>query len=324
MQWAAAIPGGCGKLPPSRDASGRSDAIQRAAVLISDAVSDTNINQPRSPRSQNSRTTTGSLVLALAIAIRLISTVHLPAQSALAWSSDDRAQFEQLPVVSVATDATWPPMEFINRDRELVGFDIDLLREIGLRTGFQPVFETVPWEGIFAGLAAGSYDMIASSVTLLEERRARMRFSRPYFRAAQYVVVRANQDQVATLADLAGSEVGAQIATTGSRLIAATPGLTLRAYDDLGLAVEDLANGRLGGIVADSAIVQHYVLGNERYGRLLRVVDQPYAVEPYAFAIRLDRPDLERLVNEGLASVEADGTLDEIYRFWFTGVPGDE
>lgn len=239
------------------------------------------------------------------------------AQTALSWSPRQQAAAERLPVVRVATDSTWPPMEYINRERELVGFDIDLLREIGRRVGFRPHFETVAWDGIFAGLAAGQYDMIASSVTLLEERRRAMLFSRPYFRAAQYLVVPRTDTNTRTLSDLTGGTVGAQIATTGSRLVSETPGVALRSYDDLGLAVEDLFNRRLNGIVADTAIVEFYLLANDRYGETLRVVEEPYAVEDYAFAIALDQPELKRAIDRGLEEMEAEGELERLRKFWF-------
>lgn len=252
----------------------------------------------------------------------MVGAIHtVEAQSALEWTAEERARFEDLPAVSVATDSTWPPMEYINTDRELVGFDIDLLREIGLRAGFRPEFRTVAWDGIFAGLGARHYDMIASSVTLLEERTRVMRFSTPYFRAAQYLVVRTEQATIDRISDLVGGTVGAQIGTTGSRLIAATPGVEVRTYDDLGLAVEDLANGRLEGIVADTAIVEYFVMSNERYGSILRVVDEPYAVEDYAFAIRMDLPELQTDINRALETIERDGTLERLNRFWFRNLP---
>lgn len=250
----------------------------------------------------------------------VVSVDSLAAQSALQWSRLERERFDALPPVAVATDSTWPPMEYINRAGELVGFDIDLMREIGRRAGFRPVFETVTWDGIFAGLAAGAYDVIASSVTLLPERARVMRFSRPYLEAAQYLVVSAERADVETLDDLAGGEVGAQIGTTGAIVVGATPGVTLQTYDDLGLAVEELALGRLDGIVADVAIVQAFVLANERYGALLRVAGEPYAVESYAFATRMDLPELAARIDRGLASVRADGTLAELRAFWFPDV----
>ncbi|MCG8479630.1 MAG: basic amino acid ABC transporter substrate-binding protein [Spirochaetales bacterium] len=261
----------------------------------------------------------GTIISAMLFAVSAPRPVQ--AQSALEWTAEERARFEGLPAVSVATDSTWPPMEYINTDRELVGFDIDLLREVGLRAGFRPEFRTVAWDGIFAGLAARQYDMIASSVTLLEERTRVMRFSTPYFRAAQYLVVRAEATTVEEISDLAGGTVGAQIGTTGSRLIAATPGVEVRTYDDLGLAVEDLANGRLEGIVADTAIVEYFVMSNERYGSILRVVDEPYAVEDYAFAIRMDLPELQADINRALEEIERDGTLERLRGFWFRNLP---
>jgi polar amino acid transport system substrate-binding protein len=247
----------------------------------------------------------------------MVAATPVPSQSALEWNATERAAFEGLPAVTVATDSTWPPMEYINRERQLVGFDIDLLREVGRRAGFRPQFVTVAWDGIFAGLAAGQYEMIASSVTLLEERRATMLFSDPYFEAAQYLLVRAEATGVTEISDLSGGSVGAQIATTGARIVAETPGVTLRSYDDLGLAVEDLATGRLDGVVADTAIVHYFVLSNPRYREILRVASRPYAVEEYAFAIHPDRDDLKNAVNAALREITADGTLGRIREFWF-------
>ncbi len=256
----------------------------------------------------------------MTVALLAIFLYPAAAQSALNWTAAEQQQFEELPEVSVATDSTWPPMEYINRDRRLVGFDIDLLREIGRRAGFRPVFETVAWDGIFAGLAARQYDMIASSVTLLEERKQAMLFSQPYFEAAQHIVVRREDYGIQQLEELAGQAVGAQIATTGSRLVAETPGVQVRTYDDLGLAVEDLATGRLAAIVADVAIVEYFVLGNERYADELAVTGPPYATEDYAFAIRRDQPELRNRIDTALADVRKDGTLARIREFWFEQV----
>lgn len=248
----------------------------------------------------------------------LATSPLLPAQSGLDWDEETRDRADRPGrVVSVATDSTWPPMEYVNRRRELVGFDIDLVREIGLRVGFRPRFITVPWDGIFAGLAAGQYDMIASSVTVLDERRRHMLFTRPYLNAAQYLVVPMDETGIDSLADLVGGEVGAQIGTTGARLIDATDGLTLRSYDDLGHAVEDLAMGRLDGVVADVAIVEHYVLANPRYRSTLRRLDRPYAVEQYALAIRPDLPGLHNEVHNALEEIRRDGTLRRLRDFWF-------
>jgi len=258
--------------------------------------------------------------------IVFVFAVNDPAvsQSALEWTPAEIEHFEALPAVTVATDSTWPPMEYINRNGDLVGFDIDLLREIGLRQGFRPEFITVPWDGIFAGLLAGRYDMIASSVTFLEERARMMRFSEPYFVAAQYLLVPAEDESTTDLADLSGGEIGAQIGTTGARIAGATPDVTVRAYDDLALAVEDLAQRRLDGIVADTAIVEYFLGTAGVYRDAIRIAGTPYTVEEYAFAIDPDRPDLQRRIDEGLHALRTDGTLERLRAFWFPGITAAE
>lgn len=244
------------------------------------------------------------------------------AQSALQWNPDRDPLFLSLPEVQVATDATWPPMEYFNRDGVLVGFDIDLLREIGRLAGFRPVFSSVAWDGIFLGLMSGRYEMIASSVTILDERKRAMLFSDPYLKAAQYLVVRRADETTSGFSDMKGKRIGAQIGTTGARL-AEEADTVVHTYDDLGLAIEDLVQGRLAGVVADIAIVEYYVLAHPHYGAALRVVEQPYATEYYGFAIRQDRPDLQRAINDSLANLRENGRLDEIKQFWFRHItPG--
>ncbi len=262
------------------------------------------------------------LSVILVVLLGCIALTTAVAQTALSWSAEEQRRFNGLPEVSVGTDATWPPMEYFNREGELVGFDIDLLREIGLRAGFRPVFESVPWDGIFIGLINRRYEMIASSVTILEERKRAMLFSDPYLEAAQYVVVRLEEQSVEVLEDLRGREIGAQIGTTGAR-IAGDAGAVVRTYDDLGLGIEDLVQGRLDAVVADVAIIEYYVLAHPQYGDRLRILDHPYVVELYGFAIHRDRQDLQSSINEALRSVREEGELQRIKSFWFRHVtPG--
>ena len=62
--------------------------------------------------------------------------------------------------ITVATDATWPPMEMVDADKNIVGFDIDFLNAVAKEAGFKVVFKNTAWDGIFAGIAAGKYDAI--------------------------------------------------------------------------------------------------------------------------------------------------------------------
>ena len=219
--------------------------------------------------------------------------------------------------ITVATDATWPPMEFINEDQELVGFDIDLMNAIAEAGGFEVDFQNTAWDGIFAGLANQDYDAVISSVTITEDRMRTMDFSIPYINAGQVLIVR--QDAPAgwqTLEDLAGESVGAQIGTTGAIQISETEGVELRTYDELGLAIEDLAQGRIAGVVADTPIAADFVLQNENYSPVLQIVGDAFTEEFYGVAVRKGNEEVLDMVNAGLEQVLNDGTVEELEDKW--------
>jgi polar amino acid transport system substrate-binding protein len=144
-----------------------------------------------------------------------------------------------------------------------------------------------------------------------------MLFSLPYLIAAQHLVVRSEQTEVSSIHDLSGGEVGAEIGTTGSRFVRSVPNVAVRTYDDLGLGVEDLLNARIEGIVADTAIIEYFVLNNPNTQGRLRIVGEPYAIEEYAYPVRKDRPDLRDRISRELSTIVTDGTWLRLYRKWF-------
>jgi len=123
-------------------------------------------------------------------------------------------QAAEIKTITVATDATWPPMEFVDAQKSIVGLDIDFLKAVAKEAGFKVVFKNTAWDGIFAGIEAGKYDAIISSVTITDERKKTMDFSDPYINAGQILVVPKTTKGVKVLVDLKGKKAGAQIGTT--------------------------------------------------------------------------------------------------------------
>ncbi len=218
--------------------------------------------------------------------------------------------------IVVATDATWPPMQFLNADHEIVGFDIDLINAIAEAADFEVEIRNTAWDGIFAGLSTGEYDAVISSVTITEERRRNMDFSDPYINAGQILVVPVGSTGIETLDDMTGRTVGAQIGTTGAFAVQEVAGVELATYDEIGLAFEDLASGRIDGVVADTPVAANYALQNESYAESLMIVGEPFTDEYYGIAFPQGRTALVDMVNEGLAAVQADGTIDELTEKW--------
>jgi len=216
-----------------------------------------------------------------------------------------------------ASDCTWPPMEFLTVEKkEIVGFDIDLVKEMAVAAGFDYEIKNTAWDGIFAGLENGQYDAVISSVTITDERKKTMDFSDPYFKCNQAIVVPVADNKTAKLADLKGKFVGGQIGTPGVMEVEKDKNLKLKSYDEVGLAFEDLVNGRIAGVVCDTPTAAQYALQNDKYKAKLRVVGEIPTDEYYGIAVKKGKADTLALLNAGIKKVKDSGKLDEIKKKW--------
>ncbi len=214
-----------------------------------------------------------------------------------------------------ASDATWPPMEFVDDQKNLVGYAIDMVRAIAKEGGFKVEIKNTAWDGIFAGLAAGKYDAIASSVSITETRKKSMDFSEPYYTVRQALIVR-KDSSITNLADLKGQKVGGQIGTTGYFTIKAAKDLEAKSYDEIGLAMEDLNVGRLAAVICDDPVAADYAL--KRYRDTLKIVQiiEGDTAEQYGFAVNKGNDEVLALINQGLAAVKAKGIDKELQQKW--------
>ncbi|NCN05335.1 MAG: basic amino acid ABC transporter substrate-binding protein [Spirochaetales bacterium] len=220
-------------------------------------------------------------------------------------------------IFTFASDATWPPMEFVDETSgEVIGFSIDLINAIGDAAGFVPEIKNTAWDGIFAGLANNQYDAVISSVTITDERKLQYDFSNPYVNAGQVIVVRNSTNNISGPADLAGKKAGAQQGTTGAFAISDIAGASLQNYDEIGLAIAALARGDLDAVVADGPIAADFALQNENYANTLKIVGDPFTEEFYGVVVRKGNSEVLDLVNQGLATITANGTLEQIKAKW--------
>jgi polar amino acid transport system substrate-binding protein len=219
--------------------------------------------------------------------------------------------------ITFGSDATFPPMEFVDAQKNVTGFDIDFIQAVAKAAGFEAVVKNVAWDGIFAGLENGEYDGILSSVTITDERKQKYDFSQPYVNAGQVIIVAKTTKGIAKPADLAGKTVGVQIGTTGDIAVSKIAGVKAKkTYDEIGLAVEDLAIGRTDAVVVDSPIAANYVLQNDKYKAKLMIVGKPFTEEYYGITVKKGDAKTLELVNKGLAAIQKDGTLDKLKAKW--------
>lgn len=215
--------------------------------------------------------------------------------------------------IRVATDATWPPFEYVNDAHEIVGFDIDLMNAIADKENLDIEFVNVAWDPLLAGMAQGTYDAAISSITIREDRKKDMLFSNPYYGAGQIVVVQKSNNTITGKDDLTG-KVGAQLGTTGAMEVEKITGATLVNYDDIGLAFQALMNGQITAVICDNPVAMQYVVTNPDE---LKIAGDVFTDEFYGIAVAKGKTDLLNKINAGLEKVLDEGIVRTLEAKWY-------
>ena len=221
-------------------------------------------------------------------------------------------------VYMVGTDAAYAPFESQNEKGEIVGLTVDMVNAVASKAGIEVKFVNTPWEGIFNALQQGDRDMLASSITITDERKQSMDFTNPYFDAYQLIAVKANS-KVAKFDDLKKLKVGVQTGTTGDEVVTKQQGknsTNIKRFESTPLALKELEAGGVDAVVADNGVVVNYVTNNAG-AKFKTVSDKAFAPEQYGFAVKKGNTELLDKLNKGLADIKADGSYDQIYAKYF-------
>jgi polar amino acid transport system substrate-binding protein len=221
-------------------------------------------------------------------------------------------------VYTVGTDAAYAPFESMSSDGKVQGFTVDVLTAVAAKGGFEVKFVNTPWEGIFKTLDSGERDIVASSVTITDERKQTMDFSAPYFDAQQLIAVKDNS-KVTKFVDLKNVRVGVQTGTTGDEVVQKLQGKTsanTKRFESTPLALKELEAGGVAAVVADNGVVQHYIANNPA-AKFKAISDTSFAPEQYGFAVKKGNAELIAKINKGVEAIKADGSYNTIYGKYF-------
>lgn len=218
--------------------------------------------------------------------------------------------------LTVCSDMPYEPFEFQNDAGETEGFDYDVVSAMGDKMGLEVEFVTTPFDGIIPALVAGNCDMIASAMTITDERAEQVNFTEPYFDADQSLLVTAeNEETFATLDDLAGKRIGVQSGTTGATYAEENGPedaeiVEFQTGDEMFPA---LASGDIDAALQDLPVNGYRATQSEDF-----VVTETFATgEQYGFAVTKESTALLTALNEALAAAKEDGSYDDAYTTWF-------
>lgn len=220
--------------------------------------------------------------------------------------------------VRVATDATYPPFEMVDKSKQIVGYDIDLLNEVCALVNCKPEFKNTAWDGIFPALQKGDYDAVASGVTITEERDKTMDFSEAYIEVGQVVLVRADETSINSVDDLADKVIAVQRGTTNDEAATAMQKekkiKTVKRFPTFDLAVKSLLNRDADAVIIDNTGASGYMGTNPDK---LKIAGEKFTSEGLGIVVREGDATLQSAFNAALAELKKNGTLERLYQKWF-------
>ena len=266
-----------------------------------------------------------TLILALALTLSLAAcggNNASPSGSASSAGSDAASSGEAGfttavdGVLSMATEATFPPYEYYDGDA-IVGIDVEIAQAIADKLGLELQVTDIAFDSIIPGVQSGKYDLGLAGMTVTDERLEQVNFSDSYATGVQVVIVKEGGKVTSVddlFADGASNVIGTQTGTTG--FLYATwdiqdAGLgDVKSFAKTTDAVEALKNGQVDCVILDNEPAKALVAANEGAG--LSILDTEYAVEDYAAAISKDNTALLEAINGALKELIADGTVQSI------------
>jgi len=213
-------------------------------------------------------------------------------------------------VIKVGTSPDYPPFEGVDENGNIVGFDIDLSKEIATELGVKAEFVRMGFDTIITAVKNGQVDLGMSSFSVNEERKQSIDFTIPYISSAQVILVKKDAT-IMTKEDLNGAVVASQMGTTGAEAAKAIENAEVKVVDDYNIATMMLENGTVSAVVLDIAI------GSELASRQdFRILEIPLNKEETAGVIKKENDQLRAEIDKALEKIKADGRYDKIKAAW--------
>jgi polar amino acid transport system substrate-binding protein len=220
--------------------------------------------------------------------------------------------------LTVCSDIPYEPFEFADDSAPsgYSGFDIDLMQEIADGLGLELEVVESGFDGLASGatLAAGTCDIVASAMTITEERSENLTFSEPYYDSLQSLITSTDSD-VTSLEDLSGQNLGVQTGTTGQAFAEenAPDDTEIVSFETGPELFTAITAGQIQAGLQDLPVNIEQVQNNDGF----EIVEEFETDEQYGFAVALDNEALIDAVNEQLQQLRDDSTYDEIYDRYF-------
>lgn len=220
--------------------------------------------------------------------------------------------------IVIGLDDSFPPMGFVNKNGELVGFDIDLAKAVGEELGIEVVFKPIEWDGIIISLLNKEIDLIWNGLTITDERKEKIGFSKAYLANSQ-IVVTMKESNIKELNDLDNKIIGAQLESSSSYAIEESEKINnllkeVNYYPTNTEAFMDLQIGRIDALVVDEILGKYYI---EKSDQKFEILKENLGEELYGIGLRKEDDTLKDEIDKAIVNLIKEGKAKEISEKWF-------
>jgi len=221
----------------------------------------------------------------------------------------------------VVTDPSFVPFEMMDQETgEMIGFDMEIIREVADRAGFEIDLNTMDFNGIIPALQTGNVDIAIAGITITEEREEIVDSSDPYYDSGLRILVRESNGDVSEFDDLEGKKIGTKIGSTSYdylvKNLEADDGVTpYPGSSDMYMA---LMSRSIDAVFYDAPNVGYFAR-TKGEGKV-KTVGPLYEGQQYGIALKNGSEWVDD-VNDALAAMKEDGTYKTIYEKWFGPMP---
>lgn len=214
--------------------------------------------------------------------------------------------------IYVGTNAEFPPFEYLEKG-EIVGFDIEMMNEIGKVLDADIKIQDMAFDGLLPALQMKKVDVVIAGMTATEERQKMVSFTQPYYTASQVIIVKEGNNSIKSFDDLKGKRVGVMLGFTGDVIVSDMEGVKIERYNAAYAGIMALKADKIDAVVLDSEPAENYVKQNTG----LQIAEAESAQEKYAIAVRKNDKELLEKLEKGLNEIKANGTYDKLLKKYF-------
>ncbi len=244
----------------------------------------------------------------------LVALAALAALVSPAFAQSALDQVKQAGALRIGTEGTYAPFTFHDPSGALVGFDVEIGREIAKRIGVEAQFVEGPWDGLIAGIDANRYDVVINQVGINDERKAKYDFSEPYIASKAALVVKADNTSITKFEDLAGKKA-AQTLTSNFGKLAQQYGAELVPTEGFDQSVALVLQGRADATINDS--LSFFDFKKQQPDAQLKIAATQPDADYSGVLLAKGKPELVAAINDALAAIKADGTYAMISQKYF-------